>query len=109
MKNILFICSANKYRSRTAEDIFCDLFPNFNFESAGTNRKICYQLGTNFLNEEQLTWADKVYVMEDKHHKFIQKEWGAAFTKKIVILHIKDHYEYGDKNLKSILEQKVQL
>jgi len=52
--NILFVCSANKDRSKTAEDYFSEQFPNINFDSAGTNKKICNQLGTNYLEDYQL-------------------------------------------------------
>lgn len=46
-KNILFICSANKQRSKTVEDYFCRKYTDFEFISAGTNSKICEQEGTN--------------------------------------------------------------
>jgi predicted protein tyrosine phosphatase len=49
MQNILFICSANKDRSKTGEDYFAEQYPDLNFESAGTNQKTCNQLGTNFI------------------------------------------------------------
>ena len=42
-KTILFVCSANKQRSKTAEDYFSSKYADFHFISAGTNRKICEQ------------------------------------------------------------------
>ena len=76
MKTVLFICSANKDRSKTAEDYFSEQYPHFNFDSAGTNKKICDQLGTNFIDKEQLDWADKIFVMEQKHLNNIQDSFG---------------------------------
>jgi len=38
--NLLFICSANKDRSKTAEDFFGENYSAYNFDSAGTNKKI---------------------------------------------------------------------
>jgi len=62
-KNILFICSANKDRSKTTEDYFSEKYPDFNFRSAGTGIKLCYKLGTNPLKAEDIEWADTVYTM----------------------------------------------
>ena len=41
MKKILFVCSANKQRSKTASDYFSEKLTTFEFDSAGTNHKIC--------------------------------------------------------------------
>lgn len=65
--NILFVCSANKDRSPTAELYFSQKYPQYNFCSVGTNRKICFQLGTDFITPEVLYWADQIVVMESKH------------------------------------------
>jgi len=56
IKNILFVCSANKQRSKTGEDYFSTIYPNRNFKSAGTNLKVCEKEGTNPLTEEMLIW-----------------------------------------------------
>ena len=107
MPNILFICSANKDRSRTAEDYFREKHPHHNYDSAGTNEKICFQLGTSFLNTEQLEWADVIFVMENKH-----KDFAISLLKskmKIQILGIADRFTYFQKELLEILDRKVQL
>jgi predicted protein tyrosine phosphatase len=107
MQNILFICSANKDRSKTAEDYFGVKFPLLNFDSAGTNKKICRQLGTEFIGLDQITWADIILVMEEKHAHFIKTNFQVKTTGKIKVLHIKDHYLYNQPELISVLEQKV--
>lgn len=107
MKNILFICSANKDRSKTAEDYFSEKFPNLNFESAGTNQKTCNQLGTNFIEMEKLEWADSIYVMETKHKKYVNKFSENTFRNKIDVLHIRDIYKYNQKELIQILNDKL--
>lgn len=53
-ETILFICSANKQRSKTAEDYFSTKYPELHFISAGTNIKICEREGTNPLTTEAL-------------------------------------------------------
>lgn len=39
LMKILFICSANKQRSKSAEDHFAQKYKNHEFLSAGTNTK----------------------------------------------------------------------
>lgn len=106
--NIFFICSANKDRSATAELLGQELWPNHQFISAGTNQKICFQLGTQYINIELVDWAEIIFVMENKHKKELIKLFGSSFSKKIKVLDIKDHYEYGNSNLKEILKIKLQ-
>ena len=107
MKNILFVCSANKQRSKTAEDYFSAKLPEFNFLSAGTNQKICEQEGTVFLTEDLIEWADMVLVMEEDHRKQIRNYLKSKFRRKINILNISDKYKYYDKELIKLLEEKT--
>lgn len=105
--NILFVCSANKVRSLTAELQFSELYPSHNFASAGTNPKLVQQAGTTMLTEDMLEWADKVYVMEKKHKDQINAHSKKKFTKKIKVLGIKDVYKFNEKSLRQILEKKI--
>ena len=107
MKSILFICSANKDRSKTAEDFFSEEYPDLRFNSAGTNLKICNQLGTNYISQEQLDRADVIYVMEHKHTTAITKLFGGRYFNKITVLHIKDLYTYGSIDLIALLQDKI--
>lgn len=102
----LFICSANKQRSKTAEDYFSEQYPEQEFHSAGTNFKICFQEGTEPVSEELLEWADVVQVMEKRHKDFILRTFGSTLKSKITILHIPDHYKYFQKELLDLLDQK---
>ncbi|MGQ3292713.1 MAG: arsenate reductase/protein-tyrosine-phosphatase family protein, partial [Shinella sp.] len=54
MKNVLFVCSQNKLRSPTAEQVFAS-WPNIETASAGTNND-----AENPLSAEQIEWADIV-------------------------------------------------
>jgi predicted protein tyrosine phosphatase len=107
MKSILFVCSANKDRSKTAEDYFSKQYNNLSFDSAGTNKNTCNKLGTNYISEEQLDLADKVFVMESKHLKAIKEVFGHKYYNKISVLNINDIYKYGSKELIEILKTKI--
>lgn len=108
MHNILFICSANKDRSKTGEDYFAEKYQNLNFKSAGTNQKTCNQQGTNFIELEQLDWADSIYVMETKHANFINQFYENKFRNKVNVLYIKDIYKYNQKELINLLKDKLE-
>ena len=106
-KKVLFVCSANKQRSKTAEDYFSALYPNISFQSAGTNLKICKKEGTNPITEKALVWADIIIVMENNHSKLIKEFTSNKLVNKIVILSIEDKYNYFQKELIDILILKA--
>lgn len=105
--NILFVCSANKQRSKTAEDYFSEKYSDHAFYSVGTNAKICRKEGTNLVSEIDLDWANIIYVMEEKHRKIINQHTSKTYNSKITVLHIPDIYSYYQKELLELLETKV--
>lgn len=107
MHNILFVCSANKDRSATAEHYFAEHYPSLNIESAGTNEKICFQLGTNFISQELIDWADYIFVMEQKHERFVRANFQLNQTTSLRILGIQDVYSFMDAALIHVLEIKL--
>lgn len=104
---ILFVCSANKQRSKTGEDYFSILYPKREFRSAGTNLKLCQAEATNPLTEEMLIWADTVFVMENKHAQLIKQNTANKYRNKIIVLGIEDIYKYYQKELIEILISKI--
>lgn len=102
--NILFVCSANKQRSKTAHHYFAERYSQHQFKSAGTNHKICKKEETTPLTEDLLIWADSVYVMEEKHRRIIEEHTGNTYLSKILVLNIPDIYEYNSTELIEILE-----
>lgn len=106
-KTILFVCSANKQRSKTAEDYFSSKYADFEFISAGTNSKICEQEGTNPLTIELLEQANIIFVMENSHKKEVKNFINGRFKKEIIVLDIKDIYKYYQTELIEILDEKL--
>ncbi len=100
--NILFVCSKNKWRSRTAETIFKNS-RNHAVKSAGTSPNARVKL-----SESHLSWADLVFVMEEKHSQIIgQKFQSNSFGDKIIVLDIPDNYKYMDEELILSLQASV--
>lgn len=102
MKNILFICSANRLRSPTAEHVFADR-PNIETDSAGLKSS-----ADVVLSSEQIKWADIIFVMEKRHRaKLSQKHRKHLNGQRVIVLGIPDNYEYMDPALVKLLQEKV--
>lgn len=102
VSNILFVCSQNKLRSPTAEQIFAG-HPGLETASAGTNND-----AENPLTSELVRWAHIIFVMEKAHRNKLQRRYRAALKDaRIVCLDIPDDYEFMDEALVQLLRVKV--
>ena len=105
--NILFVCSANIDRSRTAEAVFTAKYPTHVFKSAGTNHDVCKDCSTTLVTNDHVQWADKIYAMEAKHLDYINSLQPENIKEKVTVLEVPDHYKYLNAQLIAILEDKV--
>ena len=98
MSKVLFVCSRNKRRSLTAEKIFkkSDVYQA---RSAGTENGSRAKITEGLIN-----WADIIYVMEKKHRARILEKYPRTNSKKIVVLHIPDDFEFMDEELIATLQ-----
>lgn len=102
MQKILFVCSQNKLRSPTAEQVFSEM-PGLDVLSAGTNHD-----AVTPLSAELVEWADKIFVMENMHREKLQKRFRSSLKgKKIICLGIPDNFSYMDPELVAILKKKL--
>ena len=102
MKRFLFVCSQNKLRSPTAEQIFSTR-GDIEVASAGTNND-----AENPLTGELLERADVIFVMERAHRSKIQKRFRKALDgKQIVCLDIPDDYAFMDPDLIRLLKARM--
>ena len=91
-ERILFVCTANVDRSRTAEDLYRD-DPRYEVRSAGVA-----PFATTPLSRELLQWADRVFVMserEDRHRTMIKLRFPDV-DRPVVDLDIEDRWVRGD-------------
>ena len=97
---VLFLCSQNKRRSLTAENIF-RAAGSHNVRSAGTETNARIKVTAGLLG-----WADIIFCMEKKHVRRIKEKYsGTVSSKKVVCLNIPDEYEYMDEMLIELLEE----
>ncbi|AWM58364.1 phosphotyrosine protein phosphatase [Stutzerimonas stutzeri] len=102
MKNVLFICSRNQWRSPTAETIWRK-HPDISVRSAGTSPNARKTVGP-----ADIRWADVIIVMEQKHKNRLVAEFTRLLDHKpIHVLEIPDEYKYMDPELVEILEDSV--
>ncbi len=102
MKNVLFICSRNRLRSPTAEQVFSS-YPGVETSSARVDHD-----ADNPVTSELLEWADLVFVMEAMHRRKLQKKFRTALNgKRIICLGIPDDFEFMDPALVQLLQSKV--
>lgn len=102
MIRVLFICSQNRMRSPTAEQVFAR-HPGVQCASAGLN---CG--ADNPLTAELVEWAELIFVME-RHHKTMLSARFRHYLggKRIVCLDIPDNYPYMDPGLIALLKSRV--
>jgi len=101
-RNVLFICTQNRLRSPTAEQVFAD-WPGIEKASAGLGHEAEVPV-----SPELLAWADLVFVMEKVHRVRLSAKFGRHLNgKRVVCLDIPDNYAFMDPALIQRLKQKV--
>ena len=102
LKNVLFVCSRNRLRSPTAEQVFSRR-SDIEVASAGISND-----ADTPLTHELVAWADIIFVMEKAHRTKLQKGFKASLNKaRVVCLDIPDDYEFMDPELIELLKARV--
>jgi len=102
-QHILFVCTANIDRSRTAEDLYRE-DPRYEVRSAGTA-----PFAAQPVSRELLEWADRVFVMcerEDRHATHLKLRF-PGLARPIVDLDLEDRWQRGHPELVRRLLQKL--
>lgn len=101
-RRILFVCSRNRLRSPTAEQLF-GTWPSLETDSAGLADDAEVPLCA-----EQLAWADLIVVMEAVHRRRLQTRHRAHLKgKRVVCVDIPDRYDFMQPELVDLLLKKV--
>jgi predicted protein tyrosine phosphatase len=99
---VLFVCSRNRLRSPTAEEVFRGR-EGLEVASAGTSPD-----AEELVTAELIEWADLVVAMEARHKRALTREHGRALRgKRLVVLDIPDRYDFMDPELVALLEARV--
>ena len=100
--NVLYICSKNRWRSPTAEEVFKS-DPMLDVRSRGVRRS-----ARRTVTSSDIKWADLVMVMEPKHKQRLLADYpGEMRYTETHVLDIPDEYLYMDPELIEILTATV--
>ena len=101
-RQLLFICSQNRWRSLTAERLFDD-HPEIMARSAGTEPGARTRVAAGHLG-----WADIIFVMEKKHADRLRARFQDELRGKTVVnLRIPDNYQFQAAALVELLRQRL--
>ena len=102
MTHLLFLCSRNRLRSPTAEQVFA-AWPGVETASAGLAPDAEEQCSA-----ELVEWADLIFVMERAHRAKLQRRFGPHLKgRRVICLDIPDDYDFMQPELVALLEKKV--
>lgn len=100
--HVLFICSQNRLRSPTAEQVFAD-WPGVETSSAGLDPRASVPV-----SPELLEWADTIFVMERAHRSKLSRKFSRYLkSQRIICLNIPDEYDFMDERLIQLLKAIV--
>lgn len=100
--HLLAICSRNKRRSLTAEQVFKN-HPHIEVRSVGTSPK-----ARRTVTSQDVDWADILFCMEKKHQQLLLQRFPSLNTEKIHVAEIEDCYEFMDSELCSMLSLEIE-
>ncbi len=101
-RRVLFLCSRNRLRSPTAEQVF-GTWPELEVDSAGLADD-----AEVVLTHEQLDWAELIVVMEVSHRRRLQAHHRSRLKgKRVICLDIPDRYDFMQPELVTLLLKRA--
>jgi predicted protein tyrosine phosphatase len=101
-RKVLFVCTANRLRSPTAVAVFAD-YPGLEVRSAGLDAAC-----PRPLTAELVAWADRLFVMEQRHRKALRHRFREQLgDTPLIVLGIPDEYEFMQPELVALLKERV--
>ena len=103
-QRVLFVCTANVDRSKTAEDLY-ENDPRFEVKSCGVA-----PFAQVVVTRELLDWADFVFVMnesEDHHVTAIRRRF-PGLSKGVIDLNIEDRWKRGHPELSRLIVSRLE-
>jgi predicted protein tyrosine phosphatase len=99
---LLFVCSQNRWRSLTAEQLFNE-HPRVQARSAGTEAGARVRVTAG-----PLGWAEVIFVVEKRHTERLKAKFSDELRgKPVVNLRIPDEYRHGDPALIALLRERL--
>lgn len=109
MAQIIFICSANRDRSKTAEIHFSKKYPEHKFTSAGINKYLSERYSGVHLKKYMLDEADRIICVEQVQSDYITTKIDIKYKSKIEVLNLGDTDAFMSEQLIRVLEEKFKI
>jgi predicted protein tyrosine phosphatase len=101
-KKLLFVCSANRKRSPTAEALFKGS-RYYEARSGGTSERARIKL-----SEGLIGWSDSIFVMEKRHRELMFQRFASILNaKSVTVLDIPDDFAFMDEDLIELLRARL--
>lgn len=101
--NILFVCSKKQWRSPTAEAIYRG-DDRISVRARGTAKS-----AVQTIRSRDVTWADAIFVMEDKHRQRILADFpGESKFTPVHVMDIPDDYQFMDDELVELIKSAAE-
>lgn len=107
--NVIFICTANRDRSRTAEIYFQNKFKEHRYRSAGINKYLSERHGGIHVKKYMLDVADRIICAEQVHSDYITSKINSIYKLKIEVLDLGDTETFMTDSLVKMLDDKFKL
>ncbi len=103
-EHVLFVCTANVDRSKTAEDLY-EKDPRFEVKSCGVA-----PFAQVVITRDLLDWADRVFVMNEgeDHHVTAIKRRFPGLSKEVIDLDIEDRWKRGHPELARLIVSRLE-
>lgn len=99
---VLFVCTANRLRSPTAEAVFQGT-PGLEVASAGLD-----PAATRPLTADLVVWAERIIVMEPHHKVLVKKRFKADLgLRPVYVLGVPDEFAFMQDELVALLKDRV--
>jgi len=101
-RKVLFVCSLNKFRSYTAEEMYRG-FDRYQVRSRGTENSARRKITAG-----DIGWADVIFTMEKQHTERLRSRYEEELKgKQIITLFLKDLYPPMHPKLIALLREKL--
>ena len=111
--HILFVGSANRERTRTAQEYFTRVFPQIEFDSCGINPLLVEETREHYwpdakcVSQALISWAHLIICMEELHREYIVNQFALSDRDRTRVWHVRDIFAYNDSELLSGFETIV--
>jgi len=98
IKRITIVCTSNKDRSPALVNYLKEVYPNYEYLSAGINKYFCSKKDTHLITYGDILWSDLIVFAENIHLEVVTERFKATCYNGSILFNVK----YFDINVPQI-------